>query len=133
VDPKMKFESRTVSTWLGAGYTTRRFSGPSTVGMGGSEGAVTGTSVVAGLAGPPAGAAAGGTGPAAGGGASTGPGAREQAARTTSAVARQSGASRMRENYSGGVRLAATRTPIYIRPAQDKMTIPRRIAGCYRR
>src|ERR1019366_1930604 len=101
VDPKMKFESRTVSTWLGAGYTTRRFNGPSTVGMGGSAGAVTGTAAGAGRAGAPAGAAAGGTGvrAAAGGGASTGPGAREQVARRAGATARRCSARRISDNH----------------------------------
>ena len=48
VEPKMKFESRTVSRWLGEGYTTRRFSGPSTLAkIAGSAMAVTGATAVA--------------------------------------------------------------------------------------
>jgi hypothetical protein len=60
--PNMKFESRTVSSWSGLGYTTVICSGPRTSGTGGSFGfaggrgaGTTGKAIGAGTDGPVAG------------------------------------------------------------------------------
>src|SRR6185437_12817074 len=70
VDPNMKFESSVVSNWLGDGYTTCKFSGPSTAGIGGSATGVAPLATAGGFAvSRGAGGAGCGAGAATGGGA----------------------------------------------------------------